>query len=126
MTTPTAETARLERLTTEDEALHGFIHMDETNSGHYYLTVREKPHPDAGTKAPEDARILQETYAYLTKDTENGSDGWIDNGINRRVSDDDGAADLAGELAQMYAQTAARLRGGAEGNPHRGEDQTDS
>jgi hypothetical protein len=115
--TPTAETARLERLTTEDEALHGYVHMDETDDGHYYLVVREKPHPDA-----EGQRILSERYAYLTKNPSEGSDGWIDNGINRRDAD---PAELAADLAQMYAQMAARLRNGSTDRDAYSEDRTD-
>jgi len=91
--------ARIRRLTNDGETLHGYTKVSETDEGAYYVVVREWPHPDV-----DDAQILSERYAYLTHG--DGSDGWVENGINRRDTFESG--ELARSLAQMYASIAAR------------------
>jgi hypothetical protein len=100
---------RLRGLCNDGETLHGYTKVDETDEGAYYVVVREWPHPEV-----EDARTLSERYAYLTHG--GGSDGWVENGINRRDTFESG--ELARSLAQMYAGIAARQdRGNAEREP---------
>lgn len=95
---------RIRQLCGDDVTLHGFVKADETEEGYYYVVVRSWDHPDA-----DDAETLSERYAYLTKG--GGSDGWVDEGVNRR---DRTGGVLAGDLAQLYAQVAANQRGGRD------------
>lgn len=96
---------RLRDLLRDGETLHGYTKTGESDEGAFFAVVREWDHPDL-----DDAEILSERYAFLTMT--GGSDGWIDNGVNRRDTFEDG--ELARSLAQMYAGIAARQ--GAE-NP---------
>lgn len=104
--------ARLRGLANDGETVLGYLRVSSTDRGDYYLVVRSWPHPDV-----PGATILSERYAYLT--TGDGSDGWIDNGVNRRVEGFDPAT-MCQELASVYAQAAARFRGGTENDrdPH--------
>lgn len=102
---------RVRELMDVGERLRGALVVDETSEGYYVLTIRDWPHPDV-----DDADVLAERYAYLTKDPASGSDGWVTSGdavaVNRR--DSGPAGQLAGELATVYAQVAAAQRGGTD------------
>ena len=92
-----------------DDGQHLLDHqaMGETDEGVYYLVSRVWQHPDV-----DGAQTLSIRYAYLTRG--DGSDGWVDNGINVRVDPGDDPADVAQQLAQMMATSAAKIRGGRE------------
>lgn len=92
---------RLEQLCEDNQTLRGQVAINYTDDGAYYLVVREKPHPDI-----PGAHVLSERYAYLTRG--DGNDGWLTNGINRRVTGD--LAEFSQQLAQLYAGVAARQR----------------
>lgn len=73
--------ARLRQLANAGEDVLGYAPTSETDQGVYFLVLRRYPHPDA-----DDASVLNLRYAYLTRGE--GSDGWLDNGINMRVEGD--------------------------------------
>jgi hypothetical protein len=96
---------RLRELCNDGETLHRAVHINDTDQGAYYIVVRVWDHPEV-----EDGQVLSERYAYLTKGS--GSDGWVDNGVNRRVPPGVDVADMCELLAQGYAKTAAQERAG--------------
>lgn len=93
---------RLQSLANDGEAILGYAPTSETEEGVYFLVLRHYPHPDV-----PDASILSIRYAYLTRGE--GSDGWIENGVNLRIEGD--PEEFLGDLAQLVAAGVPRLDG---------------
>lgn len=87
---------RIAQLANAGEDVLGYAPTSETSEGVYFLVLREWDHPDA-----DDARVVSLRYAYLTRG--DGSDGWIENGINMRVEGDPEQFIL--NLARLIYQT---------------------
>jgi len=103
---PVGTQKRLEQLTRPGVDLLGYLLADVTEEGYYYLTLRAWPHPDV-----DDAWTISLRYAYLTAG--DGSDGWVDEGMNMRVSGN--PATFLQALSQMCASGIARW--GGENDP---------
>lgn len=100
---------RIRGLMDEHERLLGAMVVDESSEGFYIIVIRDWEHPWA-----DDAEILAERYAYLTKG--DGNDGWNNdgdsqggNGINRR--DALPAGKLAGALSYLYGEARSIQQG---------------
>ena len=93
---------RLEQLANAGETLLGYAPVSDTNEGVYFVTLRHYPHPD-----DDGVSVLNCRYAYLTKGE--GSDGWLDNGINLRCEGDPNRM-LAG-LARLFYDAGDVLEG---------------
>lgn len=89
--------ARLEQLANAGEDVLAYAPTSETSEGVYFLVLREWDHPDA-----DDATVASLRYAYLTRG--DGSDGWLENGINMRVE---------GADTRRFLKNLARLMYGA-------------
>jgi hypothetical protein len=87
--------ARLEQLAGAGETIHGYAPTSETDEGIYFLVIRSWPHPDV-----EGAATVSLRYAYLTRGE--GSDGWLENGINMRVEDGNVERFLTGLARLVY------------------------
>lgn len=109
MREPVGTVKRLQHLTGDDAELLGYTLCDDTNAGYYLLTLRTWPHPD-----DEDAWTLSLRYAYLTKG--DGSDGWVEEGMNMKVSH--GRKKFLQAVAQMFAAGIPRLDGDADPSAH--------
>lgn len=95
---------RLTGMAGADEAVLAYAATSVTDDGAYYLVARHYPHPDPKVG---DATIFSLRYAYLTRHRGDGSDGWLDNGINIRIEGDPG--EFLEGLAQLIAASRARL-----------------
>lgn len=96
---------RIRELANDGETVLGHARMSETDEGEYHLVLREYQHPEH-----DGLRVVNVRYAYLTAG--DGSDGWLDNGVNIRVEED--SADTLQALAQLFASGIPRLGGGQD------------
>jgi hypothetical protein len=72
---------RLDSLANAGEDVVGYAPVSETSEGVYLLTIRLYGHPE-----DEGVDVLNFRYAYLTRG--DGSDGWLENGVNIRCEGD--------------------------------------
>jgi hypothetical protein len=95
---------RIEALTDARSQLLGVAFSGATDEGRYYLCLRSWDHPFV-----DDASIISLWYAYLST-TDDGSDGWTDDGVQMRCTAD--RAHFLQTLGQMFAGGIPRLDAG--------------
>jgi len=93
---------RIRQLANAEETVLGYAPTSTTDQGVYFVVLRHYPHPDV-----DGASVLNVRYAYLTRGE--GSDGWLDNGVNVRIEGD--PAEFLAGLAQLFAAAQPRLDG---------------
>jgi hypothetical protein len=96
-------TQRLDSLANAGEDVVGYAPVSETDEGVYLLTLRLYGHPE-----DDDVDVINFRYAYLTRG--DGSDGWLENGINIRCEGD--PARLLVGLAHLFNDAGNALDDG--------------
>jgi hypothetical protein len=96
-------TQRLNSLKNPGEDVVGYAPVSETSEGFYLLVLRLYPHPE-----DEGVDVLNFRYAYLTRG--DGSDGWLENGVNIRCEGD--PARLLVGLGRLFDETGRNLHDG--------------
>jgi hypothetical protein len=93
---------RLNSLANSGEDVIGYAPVSETDEGVYLLVLRLYPHPET-----DGIDVLNFRYAYLTRG--DGSDGWLENGVNIRCEGD--PARLLVGLAHLFNDAGNNLDG---------------
>jgi hypothetical protein len=95
-------TQRLNSLKNPGENVVGYAPVSETDEGVYLLVLRLYPHPDH-----DGVDVINFRYAYLTRG--DGSDGWLENGVNIRCEGD--PARLLVGLGRLFDEAGKNLDG---------------